>query len=241
MTKYKTILGLLVRDFIPIKYRKWIGKDDDRWRVPKSDKDYIWYIKILEYFTFPAEYDRELVKKKAKEIMGTCFNNFMGTLYKNFVLQNKELDFDGGQFSKQKDFWQDFKEYRLFEEYLELSRKNKENSHKTTNPHHLGYRGYTKKMLEFEAELQKMDRLAEEGVQVETVDWEPRPVIFYIGRNVRHSENGSFSSTNEPMSELIQRISQVTEEVRQGTRTSNREKDVLTQALRTKEHPGHTR
>ena len=62
-----------------------------------------------------------------------------------------------------------------------------------------------------------------------------------MGRNVRHAEDGSFSSTNQPMSELIQRISQVTEEVRQGTRTSNREKDVLTQALGTKEHPGHTR
>ena len=60
--------------------------------------------------------------------MGTCFKNFKGTLYKNFVLQNKELDFDGGQFSKQKDFCQDFKEYRLSKEYLELSRKNKENS-----------------------------------------------------------------------------------------------------------------
>ena len=80
MTKY---------DFIPIKYRKWIGKDDDQWRVPESEKDYIWDVKILEYFTFPAKYDRELVKKKTKEIMGTCFKNFKGTLYKNFVLQNK--------------------------------------------------------------------------------------------------------------------------------------------------------
>ena len=43
------------------------------------------------------------------------------------------------------------------------------------------------------------------------------------------------------MSELIQRISQVTKEMRKGTRTSNREKDVLTQALGTKEHPGRTR
>jgi hypothetical protein len=60
--------------------------------------------------------------------MGTCFKNFKGTLYKNFVLQNKEPDFDGGQFSKQKDFWQAFKEYRLSEDYLELRRKNKENS-----------------------------------------------------------------------------------------------------------------
>ena len=96
-------------------------------------------------------------------------------------------------------------------------------------------------MLEFEAELQKMDRLAEEGVQVETTDWEPRSVIYCMGRNVRHAEDRSFSSTNQPMSELIQRISQVTEEVRQGTRTSNREKDVLTQALGTKGHPGRTR
>ena len=56
-------------------------------------------------------------------------------------------------------------EYRLSEEYLELSRKNKENSQKATNPHHLGSRGYAKKMPEFEAELQKMDRLAEEGIE----------------------------------------------------------------------------
>ena len=109
------------------------------------------------------------------------------------------------------------------------------------NPHHLGSRGYTKKMLGFEAELEKMDRLAEEGIQVEMTHWEPRSVLYCMGRNVRHTEDGSFSSTNPPMSELIQRISQVTEEVRQGTRTSNREKDMLTQALRTKEHPGCTR
>ena len=78
-----------------------------------------------------------------------------------------------------------------------------------------------------------MDRLVEEGVQVETADWESRSVLYYIGRNVRHAEDGSFSSSNQRMSELILRFSQVTEEVRQGTRTSNREKDVLTQALGT--------
>jgi hypothetical protein len=86
LTKYKTIIGLLIRDFIPIRYRKWIGKDNDPWRVFESEKDYIWDIKIPEYFTFPIEYDKAVVKKKAKEIMGTCFKNFKGTLYKHFVL-----------------------------------------------------------------------------------------------------------------------------------------------------------
>ena len=101
---------------------------------------------------------------------------FLVQTQKHFVLQNKEIDFDGEQFSKLKDFWQDFKEYRLSKEYLELGRNNKENSQKMTNSHHLGSRGYIKKMPEFEAELEKMDRLAEEGVQVEIVDWEPRSV-----------------------------------------------------------------
>ena len=139
--------------------------------------------------------------------MGTCFKNFKGTLYKNFVLQNKEPDFDGGQFSKQKDFWQHFKEYRLSKEYLALSKKNKENSQKAMNPHHLSSRGYTKKIPEFEAELEKMDHLAEEGVQVETTHWESRSVIYCMGRNVHQAEDGSLSSTNPPMSELIQSTS----------------------------------
>jgi hypothetical protein len=110
------------------------------------------------------------VKKKAKEIMGTCFKTFKGTLYKKYVLEGKELDFDGGEYTKKRDFWQDFKEYRLSKEYLQLSRKNKENSQKATNPHHLGSRGYAKKVPEFEAGLHRMARLAEEGVQVETAD-----------------------------------------------------------------------
>jgi hypothetical protein len=85
-------------------------------------------------------------------------------------------------------------------------------------------------MPEFEAELHRMARLAEEGVQVETADWEPRSILYCMAREVRHAPDGSFSSQNPAMSDLVQRISEVTNEVRQGTRTSNREKDVLTQA-----------
>jgi hypothetical protein len=241
IVKYKTILGLLVRDFIPIKYRKWIGKDNDEWKVPESEKDAIWENMIPQYFTFPVDYDREQVKKKVKEIMGTCFKTFKGTLYKKYVLEVKVTDFDGGEYTKQRDLWHNFKEYKLSEEYLQLSRKNKQNSQKATNPHHLGSRGYAKKMPEFEAELHRMACLAEEDVQVETADWESRSILYCMAREVRHTPDGSFTSQNSAMSDLVQRISEVTNEVRQGTRTSNREKDVLTQALGNREHPGRTR
>lgn len=39
---YKSVIGALVWDFIPLKYRKWNGKEDNPWRVPESDKDAIW-------------------------------------------------------------------------------------------------------------------------------------------------------------------------------------------------------
>ena len=53
VAKYKTVIRALVRDYISIKYRKWIGKDDDPWRVFESEKDDIWEKWIPQYFTFP--------------------------------------------------------------------------------------------------------------------------------------------------------------------------------------------
>ena len=59
MAKYKTVIETLVRDYILIKYKKWIGKDDDPWRVLQREKDDIWENKIPQYFTFPQDYDKE--------------------------------------------------------------------------------------------------------------------------------------------------------------------------------------
>ena len=58
--------------------------------------------------------------------------------------------------------------------------------------------------------------------------------IFLYGEGVHHGPDGSFSSTNPAMSSLVQRISEAKDEVRKGTCSTNRENDVLTQALRNK-------
>ena len=121
---------------------------------------------------------------------------------------------------------------------MELSRKNKENLLKAMNPHKLGSRGYASKIDAFERELKEVECL---GIEPETANWEPRSIYFCIARGVHHGPDGSFSSTNLAMSSLIQRISKVNDEVRKGTHSTNWENDVLTQALKNKEHPGHTR
>jgi hypothetical protein len=75
LAKYETVIGALVRDYIPIKYRRWNGKDDDRWRVPGSEKDDIWENKILVYFTFPIDYDKEQ-EEKSKRNHGDMLQDF---------------------------------------------------------------------------------------------------------------------------------------------------------------------
>jgi hypothetical protein len=83
--------------------------------------------------------------------MGSCFKTFKGHLHKKFILKDREQNFDEGEFTKQRPFWQEFKEYRLSEEFKQLSRKNKENSQKSDNHHHVGSHGYAKLMPVIEA------------------------------------------------------------------------------------------
>ena len=59
---------------------KWIWKDDDPWRVPKSEKDDIWEKWIPQYFTFPRDYDKEQVKKKSKRNHGDMLQDFQGNI-----------------------------------------------------------------------------------------------------------------------------------------------------------------
>ena len=132
--------------------------------------------------------------------MGTCFKTFKGILYKKFILEDKEPNWDGGQYAKQKDFWQEFKQYRQSEQYLKLSRKNKENSLKATSPHKLGSHCYASKMDAFERELKEVERL---GVEPKTANWDPRSIYFSMARGVHHGSDGSFSSTNPAMSRLV--------------------------------------
>jgi hypothetical protein len=85
--KYETVIGALVRDYIPIKYRRWNGKDDDRWRVPESEKDDISENKIPVYFTFPIDYDKEQVKKKNKRNHGDMLQDFQGDIVQELYPQ----------------------------------------------------------------------------------------------------------------------------------------------------------
>jgi hypothetical protein len=78
---------------------------------------------------------------------------------------------------------------------LELSRKNKENSLKVTNPHKLGSRGYTSKMDEFESELEEVERL---GIEPKTTNWEPRSIYFCMARGYTMARTRALAPQIQP-------------------------------------------
>jgi hypothetical protein len=79
-------------------------------------------------------------------------------LYQKFNHEDKEPNWDGDEYASQKNFWEAFKQYRLSEEYLAVSRKNTENSLKATDPHRLSSRGYASKINEFQAKLEELEQ-----------------------------------------------------------------------------------
>ena len=98
---YKTAIGVLVRDFIPIKYRFWVGKDQHQeWVVPNSVKDNVWE-KVTEKFAFPGDCDMKIVKKRTLQTMSTCFKNFKGDLNKHM---KNEIEPDWQEYPKQQQY-----------------------------------------------------------------------------------------------------------------------------------------
>ena len=130
-----------------------------------------WRTRSHNISLFHRTMTRSKSRKKQKKSWGHASRLSWGYCTRKCILEDKEPNWDGGQYAKQKDFWDEFKQYRQSEEYLKLSRKNKENSLKVMNPHKLSSRGYASKMDEFERELEAVECL---GIEPETANWDPR-------------------------------------------------------------------
>jgi hypothetical protein len=87
---YKTSIGVLVKDHVPIKYRHWHRKNSD-WAVPSSLMELCWQ-KLKELFEFPPGFNEEVTKDRAFYVMGNSFKYFRFMLHKYYVKKGIEPD-----------------------------------------------------------------------------------------------------------------------------------------------------
>jgi len=230
---YKTAIGCIVRDTIPIKYRFWKSKREAQWEVPESIKEIAWE-KLREKFRFP-EGTENLSKRRALLLMGNSFKNFRCELNK-LVKKGEEPDWT--IYPNQRDFWPEFVEYKTSTDAKSLSQKNTENARKNLDHHRTGSRGYARKIPDWERQA---DELEKAGVTLQTDSWEPRAVRYLLGHGASYNPDGTLSFRTQSAEEVSHRIEQAAQEVSQGVFKPDRENDTLTRALGTKEHGGRTR
>ncbi|RLN07559.1 hypothetical protein C2845_PM11G16470 [Panicum miliaceum] len=80
MGPYKSAIGVVVKESVPIKYRSW-NKKDKTWVVPDSVKEICWG-KMKDKFIFP-ENSEALAKRRALFLMGNSFRYFKFTSNKH--------------------------------------------------------------------------------------------------------------------------------------------------------------
>jgi hypothetical protein len=91
--KFVSQCGAIVRDNVPIKYRKWKGKPSNPYVVPDSVKDQLWN-DVLKHFTLPEGVDTNLVKGWTLVKMATQFQNLKKKLTRDFIKNNRTQNWD---------------------------------------------------------------------------------------------------------------------------------------------------
>ncbi|BAD52794.1 hypothetical protein [Oryza sativa Japonica Group] len=211
----------VVRDNVPVSTVYWrrtrARRDNDSF-VPDSEKEMLWTT-MLETFTLPAGTEN-IVKQWTLKKMAEQFQSFKGDLYKKYILKGLTPNFDTGQQGQA------------------MMARNKDNAAKKKYHHHLGSGGYSVAMPKWE-EMEAS--LIERGIEPATAKWPDRSKFWYYAHGgMLNPVDGSLVFSDQ-IREAASRLTDAVVASSQGTFRPDREKDELSLALQTPEHPGRTR
>nr|ABA99923.1 transposon protein, putative, CACTA, En/Spm sub-class [Oryza sativa Japonica Group] len=207
--------GWVVRDNVPVStvyWRRTRARGDHESFVPDSEKEMLWTT-MLETFTLPAGTE-DKVKRWTLKKMAEQFQSFKGDLYQKYILKGQTPNFD--TFPKLRDHWDEFVAYKTGEQGQAMMERNKENAVKKKYHHHLGSGGYSVAMPKWE---QMEASLIERGIEPATANWPKRSKFWY------YAHGGTLNPADGSL----------------GTFRADKDRDELTLALQTPEHPGRTR
>nr|ABA98270.1 transposon protein, putative, CACTA, En/Spm sub-class [Oryza sativa Japonica Group] len=229
--------GWVVRDNVPVStvyWRRTRARGDHESFVPDSEKEMLWTT-MLETFTLPAGTE-DKVKRWTLKKMAEQFQSFKGDLYQKYILKGQTPNFD--TFPKLRDHWDEFVAYKTGEQGQAMMERNKENAAKKKYHHHLGSGGYSVAMPKWE-EMEAS--LIERGIEPATANWPERSKFWYYAHGGTLNPADGSLVFGDQIREAARRLTDAVEASSQGTFRPDRDRDELTLALQTPEHPGRTR
>nr|ABA97949.1 transposon protein, putative, CACTA, En/Spm sub-class [Oryza sativa Japonica Group] len=229
--------GWVVRDNVPVStvyWRRTRARGDHESFVPDSEKEMLWTT-MLETFTLPAGTE-DKVKRWTLKKMAEQFQSFKGDLYQKYILKGQTPNFD--TFPKLRDHWDEFVAYKTGEQGQAMMERNKENAAKKKYHHHLGSGGYSIAMPKWE-EMEAS--LIERGIEPAIANWPERSKFWYYAHGGTLNPADGSLVFGDQIREAARRLTDAVEASSQGTFRPDRDRDELTLALQTPEHPGRTR
>nr|CAE02323.2 OSJNBb0112E13.5 [Oryza sativa Japonica Group]CAE03790.2 OSJNBa0063G07.14 [Oryza sativa Japonica Group] len=226
--------GWVVRDNVPVStvyWRRTRARGDHESFVPDSEKEMLWTT-MLETFTLPAGTE-DKVKRWTLKKMAEQFQSFKGDLYQKYILKGQTPNFD--IFPKLRDHWDEFVAYKTGEQGQAMMERNKENAAKKKYHHHLGSGGYSVAMPKWE---QMEASLIERGIEPATANWPERSKFWYYAHGGTLNPADGSLVFGDQIREAARRLTDAVEASSQGTFRPDRDRDELTLALQTPEHPG---
>ncbi|XP_071683407.1 uncharacterized protein [Lolium perenne] len=253
-TKFVSQCGAVVRDNVSITRQEWNEPKKARVGftfVDKREKKDC-FNKLMEHFVLPPEYRkydeegnkiaenkkrRKLVKQFALSRMANAFRKYKQNLAHDFVNQGKTPDFKG-QYEKLQHDWPEFVKQKKSEQFLELSRKNKENAAKKEYNHKMGPGGYRF----WQPKWEKMENeLRARGIRPGTEGWDPRAKSWWYGHGGSLNPETGECVYQGKIITPTQKLIEAMREAQEGRIRFNRENDALTKALGNPEHGGRIR
>nr|AAX96777.1 transposon protein, putative, CACTA, En/Spm sub-class [Oryza sativa Japonica Group]ABA92539.1 transposon protein, putative, CACTA, En/Spm sub-class [Oryza sativa Japonica Group] len=143
-----------------------------------------------------------------------------------------------GTEDKLRDHWDEFVAYKTGEQGKAMMERNKENAAKKKYHHHLGSGGYSVAMPKWE---QMEASLIERGIEPATANWPQRSKFWYYAHGGTLNPADGSLVFGYQIQEAARRLTDAVEASSQGTFRPDRDRDELTLALQTPEHPGRTR
>jgi hypothetical protein len=140
---WKTSVGKLVRENVPVTYRFWKGKThEEKYIVQDSIKQNLCYT-LMAKFELPRDCNTGLVRSRTLSNFGLSFRNFKNRMWSQYRQEDKTPDWD--KYPLLKPYLSGFKKYKQSEEANMVSQENKMNTKKKVLHYTTGSHGYAGK------------------------------------------------------------------------------------------------
>src|SRR5438105_2358504 len=219
--KAKTACGCLARQAVRIIHDDWR-------KVPEDDKNYIWN-NWSKLFKLP-EGTRDLVKSWVLKTANKSFKDWKSDLNLDYVHKGRSPFEKYGMITEED--WNAFVKKKSTDEAKLLSKQRSELAKKNIHLHIMGSSGYAASIPKWEKELE--DAIIA-GKQIPYANLDDRSKNWMLGRRSTSSSCAELSFNKPETIELVNKLAEIHAQVTQGSFVPDRENDVLTKALGTKE------